>query len=769
MQRAICLSLLIVFFLGSSIFAQGIERLIERYNTAETPESKAEIAFQLGLTYEAQQVYGKAIEYYESAARLMQDIPIDRFGYAQRIEIMERNAACYAELKEYKKAENIYRQILFIYRQWGSTQGQLRTLEALAEISSQAEDYRRALEYTEQALALAQRAGDKRSLFKLYNNIGFLHKRVSSPNRSLEAFENAYRLAKDNPDVFSESEQAVVLENIGVLYTNLRRYDEAAQYYEQALALVQRSDDKAEMAKVYNYIAINEMLSNRLNRAFTVAEAAVKLATEIRRDDILVSSYEVMENLYKQRRRFDKAAEYEKKRLELVNRLELEEELRRKEQLRYQLEVTQKEYALRTAQYEREIQLAEAARLRQESELAAARARAEEEERKRVERELELERQRRQAAEREQEAERRRIALENAQREASVQAQLREEAERARIEAERAQQAIAEKARLQEEALRQAELAAAREREIKQYLSYIIALLGLVVLAVAWGFYQSRRLNRQLAAKNAEIERQRQEIALQNAQMQSSIRAARVIQQAVLPSKAIFSVLFKEHFVIFLPKDVVSGDFYWVYAKGIKKIVASVDCTGHGVPGAFMSLIGNTLLDKLIKLQNMTDPDAVLEKLHKEVRLALHQEESENRDGMDVALVTIEDKEQNQVLVSFAGARRPLYYIERGTNTVKVVKGTRRSVGGIQNEDLRFERHEILIPKGSYLYLGSDGYVDQNNAERKKFGEKAFISLLESIAHQPLEEQKEILEKSLRDYMRGTEQRDDISLVAVRV
>lgn len=750
--------------------AQNVEQLIEQYNTATSPEARAEIAYQIGLTYEAQRVYSKAIEYYENAAKMMQNVPVDRFGFEQRISVIERNAICHAELKEYKKSEAIYKQILFIYRQWGNKNGELRTLEALAEVASKAEDYRRALEYTEEALTLARQINDKRSQFKLYNNLGFLHKKVSSPERALEAFKKAYALAMGNPDIFKKSEQAVVLQNIGVLYTNLRQYDKAADYYNRALAIATESGDKSEMANIYNYIAINEMLSNRMNKAFDAAETAIKLAQEAGDKQTLVFSYKVMEDLYKSRKRYDKMAEYEQKRLEVENELRVQEEIRQREQLRYQLELTQREAQLREAQLAREKERAERERLAKEKELQDAQLKLAEEERLRAEREAELERQRRLALERQRTIELERARAEAAREKAAADSIAKLQAEKAAAEALKAQQEAQARAKAEAEARKQAELAAEREKEIKKYYILVLGLAAAVIVLVIVGLIQTRKTNRTLAKKNEEIERQRKELELQNERIQSSIKAAKTIQQAVLPSNAIFSVLFKEYFVIFWPRDVVSGDFYWVYLKGTKKIVASVDCTGHGVPGAFMSLIGNTLLDKLIKLQNITDPDAVLEKLHKEVRLALHQEESENRDGMDVALATIEDKDRETVVVTFAGARRPLYYIEKGTTEVKIVKGTRRSIGGVQNEDLRFERHVIEMPRGSYIYLGSDGFIDQQNAtERKKFGEKRFVELLASIATERLEKQKEILEQTLREYMKGTEQRDDISLVAVRV
>ncbi len=226
--------------------------------------------------------------------------------------------------------------------------------------------------------------------------------------------------------------------------------------------------------------------------------------------------------------------------------------------------------------------------------------------------------------------------------------------------------------------------------------------------------------------------------------------------------------LFADHFVIYRPKDVVSGDFYWMGVVSNKIVVAAIDCTGHGVPGAFMSLIGKMMLDKLIDVYKITSPAEILERLNWEVQNLLRQKETNNQNGMDVCMCLIEaenhinDNENVTTKITFSGAKRPLYYTENDSNQVFVVKGDRKSIGGSQYEGAKFNDHVIHLKKGSCIYLTSDGFTDQNDLERVKLGESKFKYLISSFAGKPMNDQLKQLEAELDKHQRNTDQRDDI-------
>jgi serine phosphatase RsbU (regulator of sigma subunit) len=272
----------------------------------------------------------------------------------------------------------------------------------------------------------------------------------------------------------------------------------------------------------------------------------------------------------------------------------------------------------------------------------------------------------------------------------------------------------------------------------------------------------------EILAQRDFIEQKNRELQARDRLIQSSIQAASTIQQAILRYENELMKHFAEHFVIFRPKDVVSGDFYWLGEVENKIIFAAVDCTGHGVPGAFMALIGNTLLDKIVLAWKLSEPAQILTYLHQEVKKMLRQAETNNKNGMDASIIALE-KVNNQTKITFAGAKQSLYYWANTFSAIQVLRGDRKSIGGIQNESRQFSNQEIILNEGDLIYLGSDGFADQNDAKRKKFGELRFRELLSQIAPLSLAEQKNYLLKTLEEYTLHTTQRDDILLLGIKV
>ncbi|MEM6298667.1 MAG: SpoIIE family protein phosphatase [Bacteroidota bacterium] len=223
-----------------------------------------------------------------------------------------------------------------------------------------------------------------------------------------------------------------------------------------------------------------------------------------------------------------------------------------------------------------------------------------------------------------------------------------------------------------------------------------------------------RRSINEVQNKSAKIEK-KQKLLL------DSIRYAQKIQTAMLPDKDDLEQVFTNYFLVYEPLHVVSGDFYWTARKHDKLFFAVVDCTGHGVPGAFMSMIGTFLLNQIVLQEKIFDPAKILERLHQEVKDTLHQDkQSETDDGMEVTLCSMDIKqsEKDTVSIDFAGARSPLYYSSgEGTEFIRI-KGTKRAIGGKHKSEKRpFETHTISVKRGEMLYLTSDGLVDQNNVQ----------------------------------------------------
>ncbi len=268
---------------------------------------------------------------------------------------------------------------------------------------------------------------------------------------------------------------------------------------------------------------------------------------------------------------------------------------------------------------------------------------------------------------------------------------------------------------------------------------------------------------------NEEMKLQQKALEEINEDVRDSILYAQRIQQAILPTQSQIESVLPESFVVFKPRDIVSGDFYYFAEKGTKVIVAAIDCTGHGVPGAFMSMIGNDILDQIIHDKEIHEADKILNELHKGIRKALKQQESENRDGMDIALIVFH---KDQHILEFAGAKNPLVYIQNGE--IFEIKGDKMPVGGEQKEEERiFTKHRIHInQKDSMFYLFSDGYHDQFGGNKnKKFMLSNLKNLLVEIHRLPMEVQKQTLEQTIENWiLEGNEKQiDDILLIGLKL
>lgn len=269
---------------------------------------------------------------------------------------------------------------------------------------------------------------------------------------------------------------------------------------------------------------------------------------------------------------------------------------------------------------------------------------------------------------------------------------------------------------------------------------------------------QKKRIN-ELSSYNKNLQEK-------NEQILSSIRYARTIQQAILPTDDVFSLNNFDYFIIYKPKDIISGDFYWAERKGNNFFIAVGDCTGHGVPGAMISMMSTILLNEIVIKEKIFDPGPVLLRLDKELRKALSQStESDSQDGLDIGLINIDLTTRKMY---FSGAFRSLYEIRNGQ--LNDIKGNKFHIGGFSRRKNKiFETIQIDCYEDCTYYLSTDGFSDQIGKNRRKFGTKNLKSKLEEISLKDLDSQKQILETELNQFMGSEDQRDDITLMGFRV
>jgi serine phosphatase RsbU (regulator of sigma subunit) len=291
--------------------------------------------------------------------------------------------------------------------------------------------------------------------------------------------------------------------------------------------------------------------------------------------------------------------------------------------------------------------------------------------------------------------------------------------------------------------------------------------------------------NKAISNQKEEIEAQRDQlkdinrkIERQNENIRASISYGLTIQQAILPDLKEIERIF-ESFVIFYPKDIVSGDFYWFSNLGRNRagdktiFIAAIDCTGHGVPGAFLSMIGSRMLSAIVNESKVRETDTILELVDKRLRHALNQPKSENNDGMDICLCKIIRKDERKlkdapIYLSFSGAKRSLF-LKRGDNEVEIIKGDRRTTGGGHFNPNPFSKHELSLKKGDRIYLTTDGLMDQHSPSRIRFRAKRFVEFLNRYGNLPMNEQQTRFEEELHAYRSTENQTDDITVLGLKL
>ena len=339
--------------------------------------------------------------------------------------------------------------------------------------------------------------------------------------------------------------------------------------------------------------------------------------------------------------------------------------------------------------------------------------------------------------------------------------------------------------------------------EQQKLLLIFFVILSLLIITMVFLIYRAyrvkKRANRILREKNSiiqdqnkaisnqkeEIESQRDQlqdvnrkIERQNENIRASISYGLTIQQAILPDLKEIERMF-ESFVLFYPKDIVSGDFYWLSNLGRNRdgdetiFIAVIDCTGHGVPGAFLSMIGSRMLSAIVNESKVRETDTILELMDKRLRHALNQPRSENNDGMDICLCKIIRKDVRKqkdqpVYLSFSGAKRSLF-LKREGREVEIIKGDRRTTGGGHFNPNPFSKNELSLQKGDRIYLTTDGLMDQHSPSRVKYRSKRFVHFLNRYGNLPMDEQQARLDEELHDYMSDENQTDDITVMGLKL
>lgn len=567
----------------------------------------------------------------------------------------------------------------------------------------------------------AEAAGDKSEAARLCNKIGFGY---WSANRLTDAIPYFSKSLQYNEDSENLNGAAALHNYLGLIYSDLHNYDLAFQHLESALKIRRQLNDKKNVFSELLNIAVLRRQKGDHAASIPLIEEALEIGKELNDIVLLRRCYGMLAEAHESLKNTEQSIEY-------YNLFAaLDKEIRRQEQQKLEAEARQK------------INLAE-----QKTREALT---------EKEQKELELQKTEEELVRESQVSKERQLQIEL----------LNKENELKELEVAR-----------QEETLR-------NERQLRNTI--LAALTGMFILAgfLFHALRQKQKANILLAKKNKEISAQKEriegqqlklaeayvEIRNKNQKINRSIMYARRIQQAMLSHWDKINEVIPDSFVFFKPRDIVSGDFYYfreIKGERPKYVIAAVDCTGHGVPGAFMSMIATELLHEIIDLKMVHAPHLILSELHYGIRQSLKQGSTKNKDGMDISLVVYDPALQT---LEFSGARNPLIYFRNGK--LIEIKGDRQSIGGIPDTDYKtFTQTTVHIDGPTTIYLFTDGFQDQfGGIDGEKLLPKNFKNLLCEVHQLSWKEQNRMLETQLHRWQGANyPQIDDILIIGFRL
>ena len=775
-------------FLESTKYHLWAIRVLERAGEQSGIVRKYE---ELGYLYFEQEAYAKANEYFSSFQKAREKLN-GKLEFP--LPILEAITQGHIRLREYVDAKRYSERLLDRYRANQDIPNLIRTYQTLAFIAKEKTEYEEAIGYNKALLETYAEQKDVVQITNTYNNIGYLYKRVNDLKTSLEYFNKAVELSQRPTLNLSEKAQTALFTNIGIAYTNLSLFSRAKEYFLQALRIEQRQENPVGEASIHNHLASNYFIGGKNALALKSVITAIDIGVTYDAKDVLATSYRILSLIYGADNNENKAQLYEDKYHEIREELDNREVAQFEKMLDRQLAVEKQEDEIKAWLVEQEQSMLEEERrenelalrrnelklLRRDQELQAIALQNQQLEKEKTKQALKLARQQLQAEKKNQELREleRQSQLQDLQlKQQSLQKQQQEKAI-ALLEADK---------KLKEQKLRE-------EASLRKYGYGIISLFLIVLGIIIFSFIQKQRDNKKLHHQQAEIqeknkqlligekelrrnmkqlqltqevlEEQKQQLETEHRKTQESIHYAKRIQFSILPSDQQRKSIVPKSFVIYRPKDIVSGDFYWISKSGSKTIASVIDCTGHGVPGSLVSLIGNNLLNEAINEHQLIDPAQILDYLDTKVRVKLRQDEGTNRDGMDLGLCVLELVNSGEYKLTYGGAKNTLFIMSDGELTT--LKGDRKSIGG-SKRDFSFTQQEVILREGDCLYLTTDGFIDQANPARERFGSKRLRTLIRQVYHLEMDEQAKLFEEALDEHRQDTEQRDDINLMGIRI
>ncbi len=750
-MKQFCLLFFLLLFFATSSHSANPDSLLTSLKSVSEDTNKVNILIELGKAYQQQNKFDKAIEYSEQAEKLavklnfssglarccrnLGSIYIDNADYTRAMKFHSLALKNYLILGDKKGIANSYNNIGIVYRNQGDFENALENYRVslkvrlelgdkkaiassynnIGNIYMDKGDYPKAVEAFLVALKINEELGDKKGLSNSYNNIGIIYKKQENYKKALENYLQSLKLREELGD---EKLMADVYNNIGFIYVMQGDYEKALDSQLKALKVRLESNDKRGMSDSYGnigtiYMYIADSAATTKSNAISMYDKALEnhfkalaIRKEIETKLGQADSYNNIGTVYLKQNKLEMAYDF------LIKALVIFEEIKYKDGI-METYTALSEVLDKKGEYKQSLYYYKLYSVMKDSLLNA-------ESNKQI-----------------------------------AEMNIRYDTERKDKELIKKDFEIGQ------------QKAEAEKQQTQRKVFIVGFIFVLIVLCVIYYSYrQKMAANTILETKNDAISKQKREIEKKNNIITDSIEYAQNIQNAILPTEEEMQKCFVEYFIYYKPKDIVSGDFYWLHESKNAVLFAVVDCTGHGVPGAFMSVMGYNLLNDIVNA-NPESPAEILKELNVKILQNLRQNNQKTtaKYGMDLTLIALDKEKQH---LKFAGAHHPLLIYRQ--NECFLLKGNRCSIGSVKKEESDFKNHHFELQKGDMIYLFSDGYVDQlGGPEGKKIFTQPFRDILQSISGLEMQKQKKILDERFENWKGNQGQTDDVLIVGIRI
>jgi len=616
----------------------------------------------------------------------------------------------------------IYEQALQASQKIKWEKGQASSYIGLASCKNIQSDYPSAIEYFYNALSIYEKIQDKNGIAIAYGGLGVLFKNQQELEKALEYHNKALAI---DIEIDNQRRLPIHYGNIGVVYKHLQDFDKALEYYFKALEIDEKRKNLSGQSRHLGNIGVIYKNQEKYDKAIEYYFKSLKISEGLNDLEGITTKLLNISNLYVILNQFEEAEKYLKRGLQISHQLGSKQDLFHA-------------YETYTTIYEKMGKPA--------------------------------------------------LALKNYRTAMAYKDSIYNEENKKEILLQEVNFEF-EKKQAIEQAEHEKELAvAASEQKRQQLFLVFLAVVLLAVIIISFIIYKSlKNSNKQkqlIELQKFEVEQQKIIVDNKNKEITDSIVYARRIQQAILPPKEVLSKNLENGFILYKPKDVVSGDFYWMESSNTNGaleraiFLAAADCTGHGVPGAMVSVVCNNALNRAVREFKLTNPAEILDKVRSLVIETFEKSEEEVNDGMDIALCSltfqIPSSELNEsetvATLQYAGANNALYMVKTNDKEKLVeIKPNKQPIGKVDNPE-PFTQHTIKLQKGDTIYMFTDGFADQFGGKKgKKLMYKPFKNLLLSIQDKTMDEQKAMLEQYFEEWKGNLEQVDDVCVIGVRI